>query len=211
MMSDKPMTEFWVEANIIPMRKSMEEILATAVKSIVDHFRGQIETWHFLREFTPINKSHIRFRIRTQQESQLSGVRTKIEATLTPLKGNEIEDFYYGNSGTPETPTNKYQGEEQSYGVKTWQLMQKMMECTSNNIVDLITKRPIEIPEDSYAERCIHFFLNQMGCNRYQEAVLHYNLSIGNLLLVFGVTQTLNEYIALSKKYYDRFPEDRPQ
>ncbi len=204
------MTEFWVEVNIIPMKKSMEEILVTAVKSIVDHFKGQIETWHFLREFTPINKPHIRFRIRTQQESQLSAIRTKIENAITPLKGNEIEDFYYGNSGTPETPTNKYEGEEKTYGVKTWQIMQKMMEYTSNNVIEMIPKKPLEIPIEVYAERCIHFFLNQLGYGRYEEASLHNLWSVGNLLIVYGVTQELNEFRALKKKYYDRFPHDAP-
>jgi hypothetical protein len=38
------MTEFWVEVNIIPMSKNMEEILKTAVKSIVDQIKRQIET-----------------------------------------------------------------------------------------------------------------------------------------------------------------------
>jgi len=210
-IESRGMTEFWVEVNIIPLGKSIEEILTTAVKSVIDQLKGQIVTWHFLREFTPINKSHIRFRMRTQQETQLSAVRMKIESVLTPLKGNDIEDFYYGNSGTPESPTNKYQGEEVSYGVKAWQLMQKMMECTSNNIIDLLIKRPIEIPENNYAERCIHFFLNQMGYNRYQEASLHHELSIGNLLIVFGVTQRLNEFETLKNRYYARFPSDRPQ
>ena len=204
------MAEFWVEVNIIPMKKNIEEILLIALKPIVDHFKGQIETWHFLREFTPINKPHIRFRIRTQQEPQLTAVRTKIEDVLTPLKGNEIEDFYYGNSGTQESPTNKYQGEEQSYGVKAWQLMQKMMEYTSTNVIEMIIKNPLEIPTKYYAERCIHFFLNQIGYDRYQEASLHHLWSIGNLLIAYGVSQQLNEFQEMKKKYYDRFPTDKP-
>lgn len=203
------MTEFWVEVNIIPMKKSAEEILATAVKSIVHHFRGQIATWHFLREFTPIKKLHIRFRIRTQQVSQLSAIRTKIGAVLAPLKGNEIEDFYYGNHGTPETPTNKYEGEEKNHGVKGWQITQKLMEHMSNAVIEMITKSPLEKPVDWYAERCIHFFLNQIGYNRYQEASLHHLWSIGNLLIVYGVRQELDQFEALKKKYYDRFPRDK--
>jgi len=157
------MTEFWVEVNIIPMKKSMEEILVMAVKPIVDHFEGQIVTWHFLREFTPISKPHIRFRIRTQQEGQLSAVRAKIESVLTPLKGNEIEDFYYGNSGKPESPSSKYQGEEKSYGAKGWQMLQQVLEHTSDDVIKMLTKMPLEISVDIYAERCIHFFLNQLG------------------------------------------------
>jgi hypothetical protein len=204
------MTEFWVEVNIIPMDKNADDILVIAVKPIVDYFKGQIEAWHFLRETDPINKSHIRFRIRTQQESQLSVVRTKMESVLKPLKGNEIEDFYYGVHGTPENNTKKkYEGEEKSYGAKTWQIMQKTMEHTSNDVIELITKRPIEIPEEHYAERCIHFFLNQLGYDRYQEASLHHSWSIGNLLIVYGIVQTRDEFTSLKKKYFDRFPEDK--
>ena len=175
-----------------------------AVKPIVDHFKGQIETWHFLIE------PCIRFRIRAQQASQLSAVRTKIESVLTPLKGNEITDFYYGNHGSPETPTNKYEGEEKDFGVKGWQITQKLMECSSNAAIEMITKSPLEKSVDWYAERCMHFFLNQIGYNRYEEASLYNLLSIGNLLIVLGIRQNLDDLNQLKNKYYGRFPLDKP-
>jgi len=203
------MTEFWVEVDIIPMKKSMEEILVTAVKPLIDNLRGEIETWHFLREFEPIKKPHIRFRIRTKQASQLNAVRTEIESVLTPLRGNEIEDFYYGVHGKPETDTEKYEGEAKNFGVKGWQVAQKLMEHTGNAVIEMITKTPLERPVDWYAERCIHFFLNQIGYNRYQEASLLHKWSVGNLLIVFGISQKLNEFNLLKEKYYNRFPEDK--
>jgi hypothetical protein len=149
--------------------------------------------------------------VRTQQESQLSAIRTQIESVLTPLRGNDIEDFYYGNHGTPETPTKKYEGEESDFGVKGWQITQKLMEYTSNSVLEMIVKSPLEKPVDWYAGRCIHFFLNQIGYNYFQEASLYHLWSIGYLSSVLGIRQNLDDLNLLQKKYYDRFPSDRPQ
>ena len=210
--SGTDMTEFWVEANIIPKDKSVEEILLTAVKPIVDHFSKVIITWHFLRETTPIGKSQLRFRIRTRTKAQMKTIRNKIDKDLNPLKGNDIEDFYYGVHGTPESQTtDKYEGEEKDFGVKGWQIAQKLMEHTSDAVIEIIQKAPLDKPIEWLLKRCVHFFLNQVGCSRYDEASLHHKWSFENLLVVYGIPQLSNNLRLLEEKYHTRFPKDKPK
>jgi len=158
----------------------MDRVLSYHVTPIV-HFlelRGWILTWHFLRESENWrgrgNQSplvpHIRFRVRTESETNLNHVRNWLTIVFDGLRdAGRIADHYRGNHGNPN---QDYQGESTNFDEtgtgrpQGWKAVQRWLRAGSE--IELVILRSVfrgaQTAPRFRLPDILHFFANQ--CNR---------------------------------------------
>jgi len=172
--------EYWVEENVKPNTPSeIDRVLHQHIRPIVHYLKQKdlVVFWHFLRESgnwrgdeQPLTL-HIRFRVRTQSQTDLNSVRTWLTTVLDGLQSvGKIADHYRGNHGTPN---QDYGGESANFDEtgmtlpQGWIAVQRGLQAGSEIELVFLSSvfRGARLAPRFRLPDILHFMANQCGKN----------------------------------------------
>ncbi len=168
----------WVEIDVCIANNPnihREEVLLDLVDKLVNKFNGlrkgslskEDYTWHYLWESCECNNKQnpclvLRF---YGEETDIETIKNEFEQLMIELKRKKADlfgDYWYGKHGKCK---EEYNGEEELYGSKGWELVKKMLNFGSEIALELIkNEEPNKIKQSSvlFIDRYVHLFLNQI-------------------------------------------------
>jgi len=166
----------WIEINI-GLKSNLErrrEVALKALYKLVDplviKFKEVMRegcTWHYLWEANPWPLT-LRLRFYCN-DNVINRIKQEFEKLWSSLKASEPEifiDYCYGRHGKCG---EVYAGEEDIYGYRGWDLVNKMLNFGAEIALELIKKCDImgksqefKASLNVYVDRYVHLFLNQM-------------------------------------------------
>ncbi len=180
----------WVEINVCianNRNSNLDEVLLDLVDKLVEKFKGlskedDTSTWHYLWENCQCNNNInlclvLRF---YGEETNIEKVKNEFEKLMIDLKSKKADlfgDYWYGKH---ENRNEEYNGEEETYGTKGWELVKNMLNFGSEIALELIKNKEFMGKSDEfknslneYVDRYVHLFLNQVIPNDEVYFLLH--------------------------------------
>jgi len=190
----------WVEVNIEQSVKSKDELLTKLVGPVLNEFKAEVESWHFLWEGKPW-PSTLRLRF-LGEEQKIERLRKSLEEKLIGIS------HCYGAHGDCREHA-KYDGEANGgngWGIKAWERGIKFMEFGAEFALELVENRSKlgksnEYKKDAsfYADRYTHLFLNQIG-SLIDEAEFDLNEGIFRYAYRIGKNLSHNSIASIAQK-----------
>jgi len=156
----------WLAVNLkVPAEHvSKEDLLFVLFEDIICEFRETVDSWHFLWESEPFPHTLL---LRFYGNSEVV---------------NNLKETLYKSldeKGVEYAPDNMYDGEVETYGIKGWEYVMKILHLGSDYASDLIKKvRQKEINGEFsktfsiYIDRWLHLFLNQLSTRVSEHTIL---------------------------------------
>ena len=164
----------WIEVNIGLHEdiSFMNKVLPESVFPLVDKHKERVKSWHFLWEGKPwpeIEKKGTTLRLRFFGEDKyIERLRSLIDGELKSFEEKKPDKFFghcFGRHGDCNIP---YEGQEEDWGPKGWELIVKILQFGSETAMELIKNKDEIGKKDykkdifSYADRYTHLFLNPL-------------------------------------------------
>jgi hypothetical protein len=147
--------EHWVEVNIEPKQcDKVEEIVKGPVRAILERVKETKISWHYLYE------PSVRLRVRFKDAESKAKSKLILEEELNGSAWKDmIAEYAFGGHGEAG---KEYSGEQETYGDKGWEIMQRFLE-TGSEIGLYVLEKGVEKPVEFYASRFSHCLLDQLG------------------------------------------------
>ena len=146
------------------------EVIRRVVKPVVDKFQRQLETFHFF--FEP----HLLLRIKADERCLADGVKPYVEQILSSM-----------NALSPSVHIDPHYTEEPDYG-DGWDVATKIFELGSKSAIlrAEADANNIRLGPQFNEGKLLHLVLNQWGYSVYQEATLHFRITVERLAMHFS-------------------------
>lgn len=185
----------WTEANIFPVSwEERESLLLNVIDPLVHNtLIGLIDAWFYFWERAPIQRDHLRLRIRWSQPTQAN--REKLINYLDYAEREKKHAGWYpGSHGIPD---ELYLGEANEYGEDIWPLVVQSWMSGCELALALVKIDPNNVLTqrryDNWNRR-LHLFSNQLGLSYFLEG--------------FWGLAYAHGYLALSKQVGDTITTD---
>lgn len=195
----------WIELNVgINRTNPDDKILMDTIKPILNQFKKNINSWHFLWENKPWPKLKGKgktLRVRFfGKNKDIEKLKIFLDKKFQTLEKKE-PTYYFGHCfGRHGDCGNKYAGED-TWGTEAWKMGMKFLNLGSDFALELIKnknklgKTPIYLKDVSYyADRYCHLFLNQIG-SLTDEAIFYFTQLTGRLNLTSTQIKEILEII----------------